>query len=68
MSAMPYYGTQSNYKFTHTFCLTCGAHVFQRGQRNDHAYTFKFTRLQNTHDSYTGHFHTCAIHFRVSQN
>ena len=54
---------QYNYNITHAFCLMRGAHVFQRGQGNNHACTYKFTQLQNTHDSYTGHFHVCAIYF-----
>ena len=54
---------QYNYNFTHAFCLTHGAHIFQRGQRNNHTCTYKFTRLQNMRDSYTGHFYTCAIYF-----
>ena len=39
-----------------------GACVFQRGQRNNHACTYKFTRLQNTHDSYTSRSYVCAIY------
>ena len=44
---------QSDYNFTHALYLTRGARVFQRGQRNNYACTYKFTRLQNTRDYYT---------------
>ena len=54
---------QSNYNFTHALYPTRVAHVFQRGPRNNHACTYKFTRLQNTCDSYTSHSHACAICF-----
>ena len=40
---------QSNYNFTHALYLTRGARMFQRGQRNNHACTYKFTRLQIKH-------------------
>ena len=56
---------QSNYNFTHALYLMRGARVFQRGQRNNHACTYKFTRLQNIRDSYTNCSHVCAIYFLV---
>ena len=40
---------QSNYNFTHALYLTGGARVFQRGQRNNHVCTYKFTPLQIKH-------------------
>ena len=56
------YTVQSNYNFTHALHLTCGARVCQRGQRNNHACTYKFTCLQNTRDSYMSFSHACAIY------
>ena len=37
---------QSNYNFTHALYLMCIARMFQRGQRNNHTCTYKFTHLQ----------------------
>ena len=56
---------QSNYNFTHALYLMCGARVFQCGQRNNHVCTYKFTRLQNTRDSYTKPSHAYTIYFLV---
>ena len=58
-----YSTVQLQLHITHMFCLMRGARMFQRGQRNNHTCTYKFTRLQKTCDSYTGHFHVCAIYF-----
>ena len=65
LSYKSYHTVQSNYNFTHALYLMRGARVFQHGQRNNQAYTYKFTCLQNTCDSYTTHFHKCAIYFLV---
>ena len=65
MDRMLIYTVQSNYNFTHALYLKRGARVFQRGQRNNHACTYKFTRLQNTRDSYMSCSHACAIYFLV---
>ena len=53
---------QTNYNFTHALYHTRDAHMFQRGEKNNRACTFKFTRLcKTTRDCYIDRFHTCAL-------
>ena len=52
---------QSNYNLYARYT----SRVFQRGQGNNHACTYKFTLLQNTCDSYMSCSHACAIYYLV---